>query len=71
MERVQIPSMVALLIGVVMVIWGGTLPIHQKNVAEQTTGEFILSTALTTGGVLIAILACYGMSRRRRCKDIK
>jgi hypothetical protein len=71
MSRLQIPSILALLIGVVMLIWGGTLPLHQKNLAEQTTGEFILSTALTTGGVLIAIMACFGMSRRTRSKDIK
>lgn len=71
MSRVQIPSSLALLIGIVMLIWGGTLPLHQKNVAEQATGEFILSTALTTGGFLIAVLACFGMSRSTRHKDIK
>ena len=49
-----------------MLIWGSTLPLHQKHVAEQTTGEFILSTALTTGGVLIAVMGCCGMSRRTR-----
>jgi hypothetical protein len=71
MSRVQIPSILALLVGVVMLVWGSTLQLHQKNVAEQTTGEFILSTALTTGGVLIAVMACYGMSRRTRRNDIK
>jgi hypothetical protein len=63
MKRLQIPNMVALVGGIVMVIWGGTLPLHQRDMASQTIGEFILFNALTTGGVLIALLAFLRLAR--------
>jgi hypothetical protein len=63
MKRLQIPSAVALVVGLVMAIWGGTLPLHQKDMAQQTTGEFILYQALTIGGVLIALIAAFGLGR--------
>jgi hypothetical protein len=63
MKRLQIPNIVALVVGLVMVIWGGTLPLHQRDMASQTTGEFIIFNALTTGGVLIALLAFLGLAR--------
>jgi len=64
MKRLQIPNGVALVVGIVMVIWGGTLPLHQRDMASQTTGEFITYTALMIGGVLIALMAFFGLYRR-------
>ena len=63
MKRLQIPNVLAIVVGLVMVIWGGTLPLHQGDMASQTTGEFIMHIALTIGGVLIALLAFLGLAR--------
>jgi hypothetical protein len=63
MERLQIPSAAALVIGIVMAICAGKLPLHQHDMLNQTTGEFITYTALTVGGVLIAIIAAFGLGR--------
>ena len=59
MNRFRIPATIALLVGIVMAIWGGRLSLNQQNLAEQTTGEWILSIALTVGGVLIALIAAF------------
>ena len=56
-------SRVTLLVGIVMAIWGSRLPLNQQNLDEQTTGEWVLSTALTVGGVLIALIAAFGLGR--------
>jgi hypothetical protein len=66
MKRLRIPNAVALVVGIVMAIWGGTLPLHQRDVASQTTGEFIAYVALTFGGVLIALTAFFGLVRSSR-----
>jgi len=68
MKRLQIPHAAVFLVGLVMVVWGGTLPLHQRDMASQRTGEFIIYNALTIGGVLIALLAVFGMvwSSRKR-----
>jgi hypothetical protein len=63
MKRLHIPNLLALVVGLVMVIWGGTLPLHQRDMASQTTGEFIIFNALTVGGVLIALLAFLRLAR--------
>ena len=65
MQKLQIPSVVALLVGLVMAILGQRLPLHQ-NAMEQTTGEYILYITLTVGGVLIALIAAFGMGRASR-----
>ena len=66
MKRLQIPSSVALVLGLVMAIWGGRLPLHQNDMANQTTGEWIIYMALTAGGVLIALFAAFGLGRSSR-----
>jgi hypothetical protein len=66
MKRLQIPAAVALVIGIVMAIWGGRLPLHQHDMGQQTSGEFILYMALTCGGVLIALIAAFGLGRVSR-----
>lgn len=63
MKNLQIPSAVALVGGLVMAIWGGTLPLHQRDIAQQTNEEFIVYVALTVGGVLIALIAAFGLGR--------
>ncbi len=63
MKRLQIPDAVALVVGLVMVILGGTPSLHPHDMASQTTGEFILCSALTVGGVLIALMAFFGLVR--------
>ena len=45
MKRLQIPDAVALVVGLVMVILGGTPSLHPHDMASQTTGEFILCSA--------------------------
>ena len=62
MNKLQISSGLALVIGIVMAIWGAKLS-RQKNLADQTEGEFILATALTVGGVLIALIAAFAAGR--------
>ena len=66
MKRLQIPSAVALVIGVVMAIVGERLPLHQNDLANQTNGEFIIHVILTCGGVLIALIAAFGLGRSSR-----
>jgi TRAP-type C4-dicarboxylate transport system permease small subunit len=66
MKRFQIPDAVALLVGLLMVIWGATLPLHQRDMASQTAGEFILYSALTIGGVLIALMVVFRLARPSR-----
>jgi hypothetical protein len=63
MKNLQIPSGVALVIGIAMAICGGRLPLHQNDMLNQTTGEYIAYTALTVGGVLIAIIAAFGLGK--------
>jgi drug/metabolite transporter (DMT)-like permease len=63
LKKLQIPSAVALVIGIVMAIWSGRLPLHQNDMANQTNGEFIIYNALSAGGVLIALIAAFGLGR--------
>jgi len=63
MKRLRIPSVVALVVGLVMFIVGSNLPLHHKYITEQTTGEFIIDTVLIMGGLLIALIACFGLGR--------
>jgi hypothetical protein len=63
MKKLQIPSAAALVIGLVMVIWTGRLPLHQNDLATQTNVEFIIYNALSVGGVLIALIAAFGLGR--------
>jgi hypothetical protein len=63
MKRLQIPNAVALVVGIVMAIWGGTLPLHQHDMAQQTAGEFVAYIVLAVGGVLIALTAAFGLGR--------
>lgn len=63
MKNLQIPSSAALVIGIVMAICGTRLPLHQHDMLNQTTGEFIAYSALTAGGVLIALIAAFGLGR--------
>ena len=65
MKSLQIPSGIALVVGIVMAICGQRLALHQHDVANQTTGEFIIPV-LTVGGVLIAIIAGFGLGRSSR-----
>ena len=57
MKRLQIPSALAFVLGVVMAILGQRLPLHQNDLANQTNGEFIIHVSLMVGGVLIALIA--------------
>jgi hypothetical protein len=66
MKTLQIPSAVALVLGVMMAIWGGKLPLHQNDMANRTNGEFIIYFVLTVGGVLIALIAAFGLGRTSR-----
>jgi hypothetical protein len=68
MKRFHIPSAVALLLGIVMAIGGGKLPLHQNDIANRTDGEFITYMVLTAGGVLIALIAAFGLGRSSREK---
>jgi hypothetical protein len=63
MKKLQIPSAAALVIRLVMVIWTGRLPLHQNDLATQTNVEFIIYNALSVGGVLIALIAAFGLGR--------
>jgi hypothetical protein len=47
-------------------IWGGKLPFHQNDMANRTNGEFIIYFVLTVGGVLIALIAAFGLGRSSR-----
>jgi hypothetical protein len=66
MKNLKIPSAVALVLGIVMAIWGGRLPLHQNDVAQRTDGEFIIYMVLTVGGVVIALIAAFGLGRSSR-----
>jgi hypothetical protein len=66
MKNIRIPSAVALVLGIVMVIWGGRLHLHQNDLANRTDGEFIIYMGLTAGGVLIALIAAFGLGRSSR-----
>jgi hypothetical protein len=66
MKNLKIPSAIALVLGIAMVIWSDRLPLHQNNLAERTDGEFIIYTALSAGGVLIALIAAFGLGRSSR-----
>jgi hypothetical protein len=63
MRRLQFPSALVIVVGLVMAMWGGTLPLHQHDMAQQTAGEFITYIALTVGGVLIALTAAFDLGR--------
>ena len=63
MKNLQIPSAAALVIGIVLAICGGRLPLHQNDMLNQTTGEFVAYMALTAGGVLIALIAAFGLGK--------
>jgi hypothetical protein len=69
MKGLQISSGAALVIGIVMAIWGGRLPLHQNDLAAQTNGDFILHVVLTCGGVLIALIAAFGLGRSSRKQE--
>jgi hypothetical protein len=69
MRRLHIPSALVLVVGIVMAIWGGTLPLHQHDLAQQTAGEFVAYIALTVGGVLIALTAAFDLGRSSRQGD--
>jgi hypothetical protein len=60
MSKIRIPSGIALVIGVAMLIWGQRL---HKPVAESTDAGFILANGLMVGGVLIAMIACFAIGR--------
>ena len=63
MSKIRIPSVIAIVIGVVMAIWGRSF---QKPIEQQTDGDFILSTGLMVAdgrGVLIAMIACFSLGR--------
>jgi hypothetical protein len=62
MNKFQISSWLAVVIGIVMFIWGVNLTrqMHHKSVVDQADGEFIVATALSMGGVLIALVAAFG-----------
>ena len=66
MNRSQISSAVALVVGIAMAIASTRLNLHQGDVAKQTTGEFITHVILSAGGVLIAIIAAFGLGRSLR-----
>ena len=66
MKRFQIPSAAVLVVGLAMLIWGSNLPLHHKSITEQTTGEFIIDKMLTTGGILLALIASFGLGRSSR-----
>jgi hypothetical protein len=65
MNNLQISSWLAVVIGIVMFIWGTNLTrqMHHKSLVDQTDGEFIVATALTMGGALIALIAAFGAGR--------
>jgi hypothetical protein len=69
MKNLGIPSAVAFVLGIAMAIWGMRLPLHQNDMANQTDGEFILYGVLTFGGVLIALIAAFGLGRSSRKYD--
>jgi len=66
MKRLQIPSAVVLVMGLVMLIVGSNLQLHHKSITEQTNGEFFIDKVLTMGGILIAIIASFGLGRSSR-----
>lgn len=66
MKNLQIPSGVVLAVGLVMLLWGSNLPLHHKYITEQTIGEFIIDKVLTMGGILIALVASFGLGRSLR-----
>jgi hypothetical protein len=70
MKKLQIPSAVVLVVGLAMFIWGCNLPLHYKYITEQTTGEFIIDKVLTMGGILIALIAAFGLGRSRRAENV-
>ncbi len=66
MNRFQISSAVALAIGIAMIIASGRLNLHQNDLVKQTTWEWMTYVALSAGGVLIAIIAAFGLGRSSR-----
>jgi hypothetical protein len=66
MKNLKIPSAVVLVLGMVMAILGGRLHLHQNDLAQRTTGEFIIYLSLTAGGALIALVAAFGLGRSSR-----
>jgi hypothetical protein len=65
MKKFQIASWLAFVIGIAMFIWGVNLTrqMHHKSLVDQTDAEFIVATALSMGGVLIALAAAFGAGR--------
>ena len=63
MKNLKIPSVFALIIGIVMVIYGTRLELHQNDFAKQTDREYVIYMTLTAGGVLIALMAAFGLGR--------
>jgi prolipoprotein diacylglyceryltransferase len=63
MKNFKIPSAVAIVLGIVMAIWGGKMQLHQNDLSQRTTGEFIIYVVLTVGGVLIALIGAFGLGR--------
>jgi hypothetical protein len=68
MKRIHIPSTVVLILGITMAICGGKLPLHQSDIANRTDGEYVIYMVLTAGGVLIALIAAFGLGRSSREK---
>ena len=66
MNRFQISSAVALAIGIAMIIASGRLNLHQNDLVKQTTWEWMTYITLSAGGVLIAIIAAFGLGRSSR-----
>lgn len=66
MNRFQISSTIALIVGIVMAISSTRLSLHQGDVAHQSNGEFITQLTLSAGGVLIALIAAFGLGRSSR-----
>ena len=66
MKNRKIIDGIALAIGIAMFFCGARLSLHQHDLKNQTTGEFVTYVALLMGGFLIALIAAYELGRPSR-----
>jgi hypothetical protein len=71
MSAIRIPSFIAIITGVAMVAWGRWLqrPLDQPAPAGFNLGDLNFATQLTTWGIVIGVLGCWGFVRSTRALE--
>ena len=63
MKNFRVPTWVVVAGGLGMLYCGNKLPLHQGDMDDQTLGEFILYGILNSGGILLVLIAAFGIGR--------